>query len=543
MKTTTARVLKAASVKSATLQLVTSMNLTSAQLFQVQKLTWCSKCGAELKDAASVNFGIGPECRKKANHILATELPCNLDNVALDALLLSIHAEDKPEPVRAAYLSLQKAILEPVVINGSIVKRDWRDVVGLATQLCSTEQDRGVRQSLYQIITALGYPAYANYLSGVASANADSCYLFIHNFTNENKFVGGKRLCFSGVRNSAGNDKIRSIVGRAGHSQEVTNTTVKPSGKIDFCWSVEMSRAEELVRVVAKYWPLTVNLSEFVNIYIQRPQQPVQAAPVIELVKEEVTIMTDKQNALIAALAKKSPQEASLFDGRVIGAVCKAGYAMRSGQNVIITSEGNKYALTIGKNNHAVDKKEADAEIHESVKKASDERKQALVPTEVPTPKEEAVSAQRSVVADVVSIFPGAAVTIKPGTAGVKTSGDGTNSTFIPTAAQPLYKSPKVTRSAFNKKDAAPVAPKEPKASGTTKKRERVSPALIAFVHAVKHPTNGKGYICNAKGFAHHDGMVVRSALSRGLVTHPNEFGYVLTDAGQAFIDCHKPTN
>lgn len=456
----------------------------------------CAKCGAELTDQASVEFGVGPECRKKANAILAREFTTNPDAVTLEALLMGCHADTKPEPLRSGWLTLQKHLLEPTP-----GKRDYRDVVGLATQLCSLEDTAGARVQLFQIIAALGYRAYAGYLEGTVSAN-ENCRVFWHTFPSTHRWTPGKRLCFQGIRNPRGNDAIKTIPGRAGHAREV--------GAIDFCWSVPPAKAADLVEAVRMYWPLT-NLSEFAE-FLPKPAVVVTAAPNDT---QETPTMTDKQLALMNDLAIE-PRRADGYDTRVINACIKMGYVERDGLTVKLTEMGQNSVVKQPTPAAAAPAEVAKSEPEKAPAAPAPTKAASITPKAPPVAKEglslvpvDVTSCEA--VKNVMQVFPGAVVN------------HGTEEIVTKKPHVTVTRTPRVV----------PIAPRAPKAAGEKAPRVRTSPALIAFVRAVA-ANKTVFYVCNTKGAPHHDGMVVKSAVARGLVS--NDGGYAITDAGKAFL-------
>lgn len=191
----------------------------------------CGRCGKDLTDAASIECGMGPECRGKANEILAKEIPQNMSPDQA-FLALSLDASQFPEAAREAFEKTNKKLLATkAFLVGEGVGQDVRALVRELAYLLSWQISKGTRYALLETIKGLGYPAYAGYLDKKASASAATFE------------VKGERLYMKAVHNAVGVRKVNALWG----------VRSEASGE----WSTPLAEAEDLLKVVRLYWPLS----------------------------------------------------------------------------------------------------------------------------------------------------------------------------------------------------------------------------------------------------------------------------------------------
>lgn len=126
----------------------------------------CQRCGLELTDAASMNEGIGPICRKMDNEVLAQIIPANLHQAraAANAAIAAgvFHAEEC------------RNTMEQVIVDLADDEcRDWRKTVKRVEWMLSFAHNYEVKNTLISIAYALGYTALAlvwTHQKGVAGA-------------------------------------------------------------------------------------------------------------------------------------------------------------------------------------------------------------------------------------------------------------------------------------------------------------------------------------------------------------------------------------
>jgi hypothetical protein len=206
----------------------------------------CARCGRDLTDAASVESGIGPHCRNKANEILAKELPAAFDGDRLFHAL-ALTQESFPEKVRGLVGLVQKELYNSRAFNANQAGDDLRKLARRLAYLLSWTHDTGVRTALLDAMRGLGFEGYASYLAGEASPAA-----------GELQVVNG-RLFLKSTRNGYATTALRAIPGR----------WFGENG-----WSVPLAQAEALVAVVRRFWPLTPLQSALAAVEAARSRMP-----------------------------------------------------------------------------------------------------------------------------------------------------------------------------------------------------------------------------------------------------------------------------
>jgi hypothetical protein len=195
-------------------------------------LHFCARCGHELTDAASIENGLGPECRGKANAILAKEIPQAMSPDQA-FLVLTLAVEQFPVAAAARFRDVNEKILATkAFLQGEGSGQDLRSLVQGLAYLLSWKIKPGTRFALLEAIKGLGYVAYAGYLSKASSATAAQVE------------IRGGRLYLKAVRNIVGIRELRLIIGRTWHPESCE-------------WSVPLAKAEALFVVVRQSWPLT----------------------------------------------------------------------------------------------------------------------------------------------------------------------------------------------------------------------------------------------------------------------------------------------
>jgi hypothetical protein len=116
----------------------------------------CCVCGQELTDAASVEAGIGPVCRKRANEALARTFPS--DPLAAIRLLRTAREERAFTALPAVVYPTIDALTRDV--EDGAERADWRVNIKRIEWILS-HQNIGFRakEALYGVALALGYPA------------------------------------------------------------------------------------------------------------------------------------------------------------------------------------------------------------------------------------------------------------------------------------------------------------------------------------------------------------------------------------------------
>ena len=133
----------------------------------------CSRCRAELTDAASRECGVGPICRKKDNAIFARQIPANLNTATVLVLALkpeNFHADvaGDLENIKTSYFRKMEALqranedLTRVTLRGA----DFRKMIDWLDRGLSYPCPRGTRERVIELVEALGYAALGGVLRG-----------------------------------------------------------------------------------------------------------------------------------------------------------------------------------------------------------------------------------------------------------------------------------------------------------------------------------------------------------------------------------------
>jgi hypothetical protein len=148
----------------------------------------CIRCGLPLEDAASLNEGIGPVCRKKDNRLLAVSLPAIVHAARLhfgeSVQWLHRNPTASPEVVDGVRDVEQRLCLDSTT--------DWRGVIKRLEFLLSFSDFRDAcMDSVCRVADALGYIGMTCLWRGEASTGEAKVW-----------FESG-RLCVQGPRNRA----------------------------------------------------------------------------------------------------------------------------------------------------------------------------------------------------------------------------------------------------------------------------------------------------------------------------------------------------
>lgn len=186
----------------------------------------CIVCGKALEDAVSLSTGWGPACRKKANEVLAKEIPANL--ALAQTIAATLADAEVPEEAKHT-LSTVKADIAAGQTN------DWRATVKRCAWLLSFSPSKAFQDIVVSLVAALGYVGLAGLLTGEACTGAARVW-----------FHEG-RVYLAGPRNAAGKAAIKAIQGWKFHPA---------AGETPACWSAPHGQVTAFLGVVAKFWPL-----------------------------------------------------------------------------------------------------------------------------------------------------------------------------------------------------------------------------------------------------------------------------------------------
>jgi hypothetical protein len=189
----------------------------------------CVRCGKDLTDAASMNEGIGPVCRKLDNKLLATCIPADIQAARGAFALLDMSNVD---PASSNCLNnVAEALFE-----GAAAKRtDWRvEVKRLEWVLSFPLNVRYAQVALTQVVRALGYVGLAALWEGKASTGEATV-----TFAND-------RLHVVGPRNADFRAAIKRVYGWRFHGAA---NGMQPS------WSLPVAQADQFALLVQTYYP------------------------------------------------------------------------------------------------------------------------------------------------------------------------------------------------------------------------------------------------------------------------------------------------
>jgi hypothetical protein len=190
----------------------------------------CVRCHRDLTDAASMEVGIGPVCRKLDNAVLAQTIPADA-GLALVALETVNHEALAPETVNTYH-----EVVASLVQGANTT--DWRKTVKRMEWMLSYPLTRShAFQQMLSAVHALGYVGLAALWSGEASTGMTTV-----------RFENG-RLYVKGPQNKSARFALKSIKGWQFHGATKE-------------WSVPATGADAFQSAVQKYYPVNTGLAE-----------------------------------------------------------------------------------------------------------------------------------------------------------------------------------------------------------------------------------------------------------------------------------------
>ena len=229
----------------------------------------CSRCGQELTDAASLECGTGPICRKLDNKLLAKVIPAN-PAVAKGAWSKIDLLAMPPETV-ATMVAIDPKVVSMPAVDDDTFGTDWRETVKRIEWVLSHKVSHTARGHLYAFVEALGYAGLVSMWLGEAASGA--CKV---------TFLDG-RLWMQGPRNKAGQTAIKMIPGRKFHPA---------AGSEKARWSVPASSWAAFEMAVLKHWPNNEGLEAAVGFAVNYYDPAVVAAKIemaeAEMVAQEI---------------------------------------------------------------------------------------------------------------------------------------------------------------------------------------------------------------------------------------------------------------
>jgi hypothetical protein len=217
----------------------------------------CCRCRKDLTDAASLEVGIGPICRKQSNTLLAKSF--NSDVPAALAKMVTIDAlELHPESVKTFSACC-------VALASNLTGTDWREQIKQIEYVLSFSTNRKIAgKALGEVAELLGYDGIAALWRGEASTGATKVY------------VHGTRLIVEGPQNGYARQAfLRSKEG----AQQLNRTATTPWKRS--VWSLPINAVSTFAKIVRRYYPMAEGIDELVNVTVPAMQaaQPTFATP------------------------------------------------------------------------------------------------------------------------------------------------------------------------------------------------------------------------------------------------------------------------
>jgi hypothetical protein len=210
----------------------------------------CFRCALPLTDAASLNEGIGPICRKLDNALLARLIPSDLQ-AALTAYSSVDVLELTPETMET-FQSLEASLRDPTAAE----TQDWRKSVKQVEWILSHNQTRANIKALCGIVLGLGYVGLVALWMGEAATGLASVFP-----------MSEGRLGVSGPQNKAARQAFKRIYGYTFHP--VSSSVSKA------CWSFPASKYREFRLAIITHYPHFEFLQETIEaaeIYLAEQQ-------------------------------------------------------------------------------------------------------------------------------------------------------------------------------------------------------------------------------------------------------------------------------
>lgn len=220
----------------------------------------CCRCQKELTDAASMEAGIGPICRKQDNALLANSIPAN------------------PPEALMHLLQIDDALLDPVSHNtfkdvrdelaANLMGTDWRKTIKRIEWILSFEVNRkAALEKFTAIAQSLGYLGLAALWNGQASTGQAQVW-----------FANG-RLWVIGPRNGAARYALKQLGG-------MFYTSACPPGSTHSkpAWSVPAKNADGFKKAIHTHYPMNVGMNDAILAAEEAAKQaaaqvPTTAAP------------------------------------------------------------------------------------------------------------------------------------------------------------------------------------------------------------------------------------------------------------------------
>jgi len=200
----------------------------------------CFRCALPLTDAASLNEGIGPICRKLDNALLARLIPSDMKAVL--AAYASVDVLELTPETMETFQNLEAALRA----SDAASREDWRIEVKRIEWILSHNQNRANIKALCGIVLGLGYVGLVALWMGEAATGLASVFP-----------MSEGRLGVSGPQNKAARQAFKRIYGYTFHP--VSSSVSKA------CWSFPADKYREFRLAIITHYPHFEGLIEAVE--------------------------------------------------------------------------------------------------------------------------------------------------------------------------------------------------------------------------------------------------------------------------------------
>lgn len=190
----------------------------------------CFRCALPLTDAASLNEGIGPICRKLDNALLARLIPSDMKVVL--AAYSSVQVLELTPETMETFQNLEAALRA----SDAGSRDDWRTEVKRIEWILSHNQTRANIKALCGIVLGLGYVGLVALWMGEAATGLASVFPMAEG-----------RLGVSGPQNKAARQAFKRIYGYTFHP--ISSTVSKA------CWSFPANKYREFRLAIITHYP------------------------------------------------------------------------------------------------------------------------------------------------------------------------------------------------------------------------------------------------------------------------------------------------
>lgn len=145
----------------------------------------CAYCGLPLTDAASLQAGVGPVCRNKDNALYAKEIAADIPAATTALRALTALVGDAGGEVGSYFHSTALPAFQAAVASET---PDFREAVRALVWIASGSKE--LRAKVGPVVSALGYPAVAAMILGMAVSSPATLTLVTTPFKNRPETLG-----------------------------------------------------------------------------------------------------------------------------------------------------------------------------------------------------------------------------------------------------------------------------------------------------------------------------------------------------------------